>query len=67
MITFEEQLNRSMLIIFCFFFRQTDTSGDGRSVIKALRVFRVLRPFKGVHKIKKLQVCAVLKPDRVAT
>jgi len=34
---------------------QTDTSGDGRSVIKALRVFRVLRPFKGVHKIKKLQ------------
>lgn len=34
---------------------KTDTSGDGRSVIKALRVFRVLRPFKGVHKIKKLQ------------
>ncbi|XP_078343776.1 voltage-dependent L-type calcium channel subunit alpha-1D-like isoform X1 [Oculina patagonica] len=34
---------------------QTDTSGNGRSLVKALRVFRVLRPFKGVHKIKKLQ------------
>ncbi|KAM7445212.1 hypothetical protein ABFA07_006340 [Porites harrisoni] len=33
----------------------TQRSGDGRSVIKALRVFRVLRPFKGIHKIKKLQ------------
>ncbi|XP_022780550.1 voltage-dependent N-type calcium channel subunit alpha-1B-like isoform X2 [Stylophora pistillata] len=30
-------------------------SGSGHSLIKALRVFRVLRPFKGVHKIKKLQ------------
>ena len=42
-----------------FFFRnvETDSVGDGRSVVKALRVFRVLRPFKGVHKIKKLQVC----------
>nr|XP_058951235.1 voltage-dependent N-type calcium channel subunit alpha-1B-like isoform X1 [Pocillopora verrucosa]XP_058951236.1 voltage-dependent N-type calcium channel subunit alpha-1B-like isoform X1 [Pocillopora verrucosa]XP_058951237.1 voltage-dependent N-type calcium channel subunit alpha-1B-like isoform X1 [Pocillopora verrucosa]XP_058951238.1 voltage-dependent N-type calcium channel subunit alpha-1B-like isoform X1 [Pocillopora verrucosa] len=34
---------------------QTDSSGSGHSLIKALRVFRVLRPFKGVHKIKKLQ------------
>ncbi|XP_068695384.1 voltage-dependent calcium channel type A subunit alpha-1-like isoform X1 [Montipora foliosa] len=33
----------------------TDPSGESVSEIRALRVFRVLRPFKGVHKIKKLQ------------
>lgn len=50
---------------YCPFFRQTDSSGSGHSLIKALRVFRVLRPFKGVHKIKKLQVRAVKTMLRV--
>ena len=40
----------------CFFFSYTNPSGESVSEIRALRVFRVLRPFKGVHKIKKLQV-----------
>lgn len=34
---------------------RTDSPRQGQSVIRSLRVFRVLRPFKGVHKIKKLQ------------
>ena len=44
--------------IFFILVRQTNSSGNGPAMIKALRVFRVLRPFKGVHKIKKLQVCS---------
>ena len=46
-----------VVVVVVVVFSRTDSPRQGQSVIRSLRVFRVLRPFKGVHKIKKLQVC----------